>query len=288
MATRSQKAYDLIRARIEAGEYPPGQRLKIRELGLAMNSSDIPVREAIQRLAAEGYISYTPHIGAVVTRIPLDEMLELLLTYAVLEGVVIRQAAAHISPAMLERLQRLIDAQRAAACDDDSERFAEFDRQFHHELISACPLRALVEVATGLRERVDRQKPFLLMAQVPNRLKQSLREHEQLLGLLGERPLSLDRIEATARGHKLQLLVSLGSDELASEARRAHLLAGQMACIGKPPLLAEGEPGEASDADSEDDWASPALTPQPWAGPLPQPPGLPPPSRRGGDNRDHA
>jgi len=230
MATRSQKAYDLIRARIESGEYSPGQRLKIRELGQSMNSSDIPVREAIQRLSAEGYISYTPHIGAVVTRIPLDEVLELLLSYAVLEGTVVRLAAAHISPARLERLQRLVTEQRDAARHNDAERFSEHDRQFHAEMMSACPIRALIEVATSVRERIDRQKPFLLMAQVPNQLNQSVKEHEQLLEMLAERPLPLDRIEAFARAHKLQFLIALGSDELASEAKRAQLLADRPGC----------------------------------------------------------
>lgn len=232
MATRSQTAYDLIRARIESGEYSPGQRLKIRELGQSMNSSDIPVREAIQRLSAEGYISYTPHIGAVVTRIPLDEVLELLLSYAVLEGMVVRLAAAHISPAMLERLQRLVAEQQVAAAADDADRFSELDRQFHADVMSACPIRALVEVALSVKERIDRQKPFLLMAQVPNRLEQSARDHERLLELLAERPLPLDNIEAFSREHKLQLLIALGSEELASEARRAQLLAGGPGCPG--------------------------------------------------------
>jgi DNA-binding GntR family transcriptional regulator len=247
MTTRSQKAYDLIRARIESGEYSPGQRLKIRELGQSMNSSDIPVREAIQRLSAEGYISYTPHIGAVVTRIPLDQVLELLLTYAVLEGTVVRLAAAHISPAMLERLQRLVAEQRVAADRDDAEHFARLDRQFHFDVMSACPTRALVEVATSVRERIDRQKPFLLMARVPNRLEHSVHEHEHLLEMLGERPLPLDRIEAAARQHKLSLLVRLASDELASEARRAHLL-------GEQPVYAAMVPEGPGMPGAPDDW----------------------------------
>jgi DNA-binding GntR family transcriptional regulator len=237
MTTRSQEAYDLIRARIESGEYSPGQRLKIRELGQSMNSSDIPVREAIQRLSAEGYISYTPHIGAVVTRIPLDEVLELLLSYAVLEGMVVRLAAAHISPAMLERLQRLVADQRTVAAADDADRFSGLDRQFHLDVMSACPIRALVEVALSVKERIDRQKPFLLMAQVPNRLEQSVKEHEHLLALLAERPLPLDQIEAFSRWHKLQFLVAFGSEELASEARRAQLMAGVASCSG---LAADG------------------------------------------------
>jgi DNA-binding GntR family transcriptional regulator len=255
MTTRSQKAYDLIRARIESGEYSPGQRLKIRELGLSMNSSDIPVREAIQRLSAEGYISYTPHIGAVVTRIPLDEVLELLLTYAVLEGTVVRLAAAHISPAMLERLQRIVDEQRAAAGHDDAEQFAQLDRQFHYDVMSACPTRALIEVATSVKERIDRQKPFLLLARVPNRLEHSVHEHQHLLEMLGERPLPLDRIEAAARQHKLSLLVRLASDELASEARRAHLLAGQPGCVVASPDLAMPPPAEGPAlTGAPDDW----------------------------------
>src|SRR5262249_25278484 len=47
---KHELAYRLIRERIEAGVYQPGQRLVIDGLARDLNMSQVPIREAIRRL----------------------------------------------------------------------------------------------------------------------------------------------------------------------------------------------------------------------------------------------
>lgn len=220
--TKFEYVCDVLRQRIESGEYAPGQRLNIHDVAQSMNTSDIPVREAIHRLAAEGYVLYMPRVGVIVAQASLDEVRQLLVTLAILEGTITRLAAPHVSAAVLEQLNEIVAAQKEAVCD--AQKFGELNRQFHAALWSACQVGALVETASAVKDRIDRQKPFSLFGYVPTRMKRAVAEHEQLLRLLDQRPLPLDRIEAFARWHKLQFVQALGSGELASEVQRAILL----------------------------------------------------------------
>lgn len=224
--SKYEYAYDVLRSRIESGEYAPGRRLKIRDVARSLNTSEIPVREAIHRLSAESYIAYSPRIGVLVAQMSLDEIRQLLLTLSVLEGAVTRLAAPHVSPAMIEQLWAFVATQRAALADGDAERFGALNRQFHTLLWSACPVPALTKTAQEVQERIDRQKPFSLFKYTPKkRMRDARVEHEKLLRLLDERPLALDRIEALARWHKFQFLVALGPGDLARDLQRVTLLA---------------------------------------------------------------
>lgn len=52
-----------IRARIISGQYPPGARLRERELSDDLGVSRIPVREALTRLTAEGLVEISPAVA---------------------------------------------------------------------------------------------------------------------------------------------------------------------------------------------------------------------------------
>src|SRR3954452_7341301 len=110
--TKFEQVYQVVRARIDSGAYQPGHRLSFRELARELDTSDIPVREAIHRLAAEGRVDYRPRHGAVVAELTLAELRELFLPGAILEGAITRLAARHVSPGVLEQLAANVAAPR--------------------------------------------------------------------------------------------------------------------------------------------------------------------------------
>jgi DNA-binding GntR family transcriptional regulator len=221
--TKFEQVYEAVRARIEAGEYPPGRRLSFREIGQALDASDIPVREAIHRLAAEGWVTYRPRHGVVVAGLTLAEIHELFLPHAILEGAVTRLAARHVSPSVYEQLAGIVDEQRAAAAADATARFAELSVRFHDVLYAVCPARGLVESTEAIVRRTFRLRQITPGMYTPGRMAARIAEHEQLLRLLDERPLNLDRIEAYARRHKLRFFLNVVEGDLAAEVRRAEL-----------------------------------------------------------------
>src|SRR5260370_35713498 len=72
-ANKHELAYRLIRERIEAAVYQPGQRLVIDALARDLSMSQVPIREAIRRLQAEGWVTYRHNSGPEIANIALDQ-----------------------------------------------------------------------------------------------------------------------------------------------------------------------------------------------------------------------
>ena len=102
---------------LSAGRYAPGQRLIARDLADEFGVSRNPVREALHMLAGEGVVELLPNRGAVVRRLTVKDLSDLMeLTEAIcLIGV--RLATSRMDEAdnrriMEERAQQIRDAYR--------------------------------------------------------------------------------------------------------------------------------------------------------------------------------
>src|ERR1700716_3445945 len=111
---KHERAYRLIRERIEAGIYQPGQRLVIDALARDLDMSQVPIREAIRRLQAEGWITYRHNSGPEVANIGLEQWQATMEVLAVLEGYATALAAPAVSAEEVARLRELAQAMRAA------------------------------------------------------------------------------------------------------------------------------------------------------------------------------
>ncbi len=89
--TWQETAVEQLREAIIRGAYQPGQRLKQQELARTLGCSPVPVREALHRLAAEGFVVIDPQRGARVADFNSRELEEIYEMRMMLEG---RAAAA--------------------------------------------------------------------------------------------------------------------------------------------------------------------------------------------------
>ena len=69
--TKNAAVYEALRKDIVEGRLKPGQKIVMSDVAKTFGLSDIPVREAIRRLESDGYVHFTPHVGAIVSE--LDE-----------------------------------------------------------------------------------------------------------------------------------------------------------------------------------------------------------------------
>lgn len=141
MARAAGMAYDRLRAALLAGVYPEGERLGEVELAAAFEVSRTPVREALRRLASEGLVEVEPNRGARVARWTADDIEEIYLLRALLEGAGARRAAGRIAPGTLDRLDGLCaEMERWAKPGriQDLDRVAELNRDFHATIIDSA------------------------------------------------------------------------------------------------------------------------------------------------------
>jgi len=97
-----------IQARVLAGEFPSGSRLRQESLASEFGVSRTPVREALRKLQAGGLVQLEPNRGAVVRGPSAREVREAYEVRAELEGLAAELAAARIRD---EELHRLHEAQ---------------------------------------------------------------------------------------------------------------------------------------------------------------------------------
>src|SRR5205823_503203 len=121
----------MIRERIEGAVYQPGQRLVIDALARDLNMSQVPIREAIRRLQAEGWITYRHNSGPEVANIGLERWQATMELLAVLDGYATALAAPALGPEDLARMRECAATMERAIRDFDLLSFAGGNRDFH-------------------------------------------------------------------------------------------------------------------------------------------------------------
>jgi len=143
--------YRRIRQDIIFGRLAPGERLKLERMKDDYDVSLSTIRELLNRLSSEGLIVAEGRRGFEVSPVSEKDLRELASMRLLLESHALRNSfaegdidwegrvvGAHHKLALLER--KMLDGDHSQA-----QTWKRYDREFHHELISACGLSALLE-----------------------------------------------------------------------------------------------------------------------------------------------
>ena len=172
-----QSVYDALIDLIVGGELPPGQHMVETDLARHLGVSRQPIREALHRMEAEGWVDLRPSQGAFV-HVPTDsEVDELLDVRALLEAETARLAAGAASPAQVARLREICAEGQAAAEEDDFGRAVAANDAFHAEIAAIAGNSVLAELADIVGRRV--QWYYRMVA--PARGHGSWAEHRDLI-----------------------------------------------------------------------------------------------------------
>ena len=172
-----QSVYDALIDLIVSGELPPGQHMVETELARQLGVSRQPIREALHRMEAEGWVDLRPSQGAFV-HVPTDsEVDELLDVRALLEAETASLAARAASPAQVAGLREIWAEGQAAAEADDLSRAVAANDAFHAAVAVAAGNSVLAELADIVGRRV--QWYYRMVA--PERGHGSWAEHREMI-----------------------------------------------------------------------------------------------------------
>ncbi len=104
----TEEAYQKIKGFILSSEIYPRQKIVIEELARQMGVSRTPIREAMNRLVNEGYVTHVWNRGFSVKEITADEVEELYGAREALEPYLAEEAARRISKSEVQDLERLL------------------------------------------------------------------------------------------------------------------------------------------------------------------------------------
>lgn len=193
----TSQAYTRLRKMILAGGLHPRDRLVESELASKLNVSRTPIREALQKLHAEGLVAEAPRKGYVVADFPPEFIIDNYAVREVLEGLAARLAAMNASDLELMQLEVELDAISSASKANDLEKLAEHNVTFHLLIAKASRNLVLTEVLAGLQDRLRmlRNSNF----RVAGRREEALKEQRNLLKAIKAR--DADKAEQLGRLH---------------------------------------------------------------------------------------
>lgn len=151
----ADRVYEQVKAMAVAYRLRPSERINEVELARQLGVSRTPLREALNRLAAEGFLVATVNRG--YTMMPLDpqRVLTLYEYRAILEVGALRLACERASDAELAELHNFAQHSRDEV-DDDAHalRVLSLDEQFHEGLARLSGNDEMVRALRSLNERI--------------------------------------------------------------------------------------------------------------------------------------
>jgi DNA-binding GntR family transcriptional regulator len=183
--TLATSVYDRLRADILSGALDPGGKLRVEFVRGRYGVGNSPVREALNRLSADGLVERQEQRGFFVAPVSREDLIELTTTRCWLEEVALRQSIANRTAAWeegivlayhrLSRTQRSIDAEVYRVNPDWEARH----RAFHHSLIAACGSRWLLGFCAQLGDWAYRYRQLAVASVFPKRNERD--EHERIM-----------------------------------------------------------------------------------------------------------
>jgi DNA-binding GntR family transcriptional regulator len=172
-------AFDHVRDAILTGALQPGDRVPQDAIAQELNISRMPLREALRRLEAGGFVSIVPHRGATVTPLSREAIEEIYFIRTALEAASAGRAATHMEAARVERLRLILEEAAGALDASDGVALADANRRFHLVGHEASGLPLLSRMIAELSDHSQRYR--LLHTQLGARAHVALAEHQQIL-----------------------------------------------------------------------------------------------------------
>jgi DNA-binding GntR family transcriptional regulator len=172
----SASAYDAILGEIIGVIRKPGDALTVEPLALSLGMSRTPVREALQRLEAAGFVESVPGKGFVVAELSLKEVKDMLGVLVALDAESVGLAAK--TPAVHARLLAAAKDLDRAERAGDLDAWRNADARFHAALLDGTSNAFLKQLVTNIRRRLHRIT--INSPTRPERILDCTREHGEI------------------------------------------------------------------------------------------------------------
>jgi DNA-binding GntR family transcriptional regulator len=175
-------AFYLVLEAIDQGEFRPGDRLVEAELAERFGVSRTPIREALQRLETQGVLARDGR-SLVVASLNHDQLGELYVVRAELEGLAARLAAQHAAPEEISVLREMLRKDREFIARPDL--LARANKRFHRQIHMASHNRYLIQQLDMVHRAMILIATTSLAAE--GRGEKALEEHEQIVAAIEAR-----------------------------------------------------------------------------------------------------
>ncbi|MCB9457037.1 MAG: GntR family transcriptional regulator [Anaerolineaceae bacterium] len=177
--TLTDRVYEILREDILNNRLPPDTPIQEAVIARDLGVSRGPVREALQKLSAEGLVEIITHRGAVVTSLTWQEFIDAYRVREALEALATRLATPNLTPNDITILEQLHEEMIRHAEAEAVDAFFVANAKFHHMLVIQSHNKKLVEMYYPLIDQMRRYRMRSLTLR--GGLSKSCDEHKAIL-----------------------------------------------------------------------------------------------------------
>ncbi len=205
--SKNELVYDSLRTAIIHGELAPRKRLVIDELASELGVSQIPVREALRQLEADGFVTIEPYVGATVTPIEVANISEI---FGLLEGMEVvsgRAACVNLSDADLKELEAML--QWMDNLLDEPDQWSQVNVRFHQFICERSGTLLVKKLMDKTLDHWDRLRSYYLKDVFSHRITAAQKDHWRMFEAIQKR--DTHALEKVVREHNQAALAAYTS-----------------------------------------------------------------------------
>jgi len=194
----SDRVYDYLREAIIKNKIKPRNIIREKDVAAVFNSSTTPVREAIKRLAAEGFLEVSPYRYAIVAEATYKKYQEICQTLYILDSFICKQAIKELSDQDLQKIKEMTSEMERYCGPNTLEEYLEINSNIHIFIWESLKNEFLCSTVRQVYDKLlhgHRHNMYSEWTRPSSHLKRSLRIHKKLTDALIARDASqLNRI----------------------------------------------------------------------------------------------
>ncbi len=183
-ATQATTLYRMLKGDIIRGAVAPRQWLRIDFLRKRYDTGASPLREALNRLSAEGFVNQQDQRGFVVTDVNESDLDELVFTRCVLNEIMLPNVIKNGDKAWEERVvlahYHLSKTPPFTSSGSMNENYLACHREFHMSILAPCGSRWLLELSEKLFDLTLRYQNLALRSDIVGS-RDVASEHQELV-----------------------------------------------------------------------------------------------------------
>jgi len=202
--SKKEVVYDQLRQEILEGVHEPGSRLVIDEIASRMGISQIPIREAMRQLEADGFVTIAPHIGATITSLDANFIYEVFAMLEAMEVISSRAACKMATEEELDKIELMIIEMDENI--DNRHIWSQQNKAFHLYICDIARTVLVRKMMLRVFDHWDRLRFHYLKDVLGYRINDAQAQHKQILSAFRNR--DADEMEHIIRHHNQHALQS--------------------------------------------------------------------------------
>lgn len=197
----TEKTYEVLKDQIVRGHLAPGERLLVVEQAQRLGVSRTPVKDALNRLSAEGLVVRLPRKGFLVSSLDPRDVAELMDARLMVELAAAERGIGLAQPSDIDEMRRLVYEMEQLV--DEQGRYLDYpgssarDCALHLAIVSTARNRCITEIYRGLNVHTYLVRMHYSAQLGPRRTLTMLQDHRAILSAFESRDLPALRAAIT-------------------------------------------------------------------------------------------